>query len=651
MSPASIRKSPRFTLLQRACVLVLALWLPALVSAAEPVSTPPEVVLDPARDRFDVGGAVDFVVEATPLAPGQLSRAAWQRFQGRSINLRQQRVPVWFRFDIVVREPRRHDWLLEIPWPVLDLIELHLYDHTQQRWQEVQVAGNSVAPSQRSVEHRHAVFPLALPASGRVSVYLRVASLSHFNLPLAVWRSDAFGERDQIDLLLLGMLTGILFVMFLYNGLLYLFTRDRSYFFYSAYVLAILFFVLSVTGLGAQYLWRDYSWMRRHSFPLSAPLAYFTVALFVRQFLSLKSYGGWLLHLNTVIAAYWGLAVLAVLIGLSVLRQPLSQLSDLVGALSGIAGLVTTIAVWRRGNLSAKYFTIAWSLLIAANMMFALMLAGVLERNVVTAYSQLFGFVIEVVLLSLVLAERINRERLAREKAQAEALLLSQQIRDEREAKLAAQAEALVMQKAANEALEERVHERTAELQLAMESVERINLELRKLSTTDALTGAFNRHYFEKTFADELARAARLRHPLSVLLVDVDHFKTINDTYGHLVGDDCLRRIALALRKAITRAGDVVARYGGEEFVVLLPNTAPDNAVQVAEQLRGVIATLGFEAQGQRIALSASVGVAGWVPPAGERFEKLLSAADDALYQAKHQGRNRVVLAASVAAG
>lgn len=604
------------------------------------------ITVDSDTPSFSIARGIDYLIEVAPQTPDQAAAStAWQPFPRKSINLRHERRSAWFRFDLAVPSGVAPDWLLEIAWPPLDSIELYVFDHSRGQWRPVQASGNLVAPDQRPIQHRDYLFPLSLKEEGRYSVYLRISAMSHLVVPLRLWQADVFASQDRQHLLLQGALAGILLVMLLYNLSLYIFTRDPSYFFYSVYVFAILFFVLSVTGIGGQYFWSGGEWFRRRSFQLSSALAYVTAALFVRQFLSLKRYGGWLLRVNTIITAFWIFAFFTPMVHWPLLHSMLLKVVDLVAVLSGLAGLVTTIYLWRRGNVSAKYFTIAWGLLIVSNMMFALMLEGALDRNPFTVYSLQVGFVLEVVLLSLVLAERINRERAAREAAQIEALQLSQQFSDEREAKLAIQAEALAMQRAANEELELRVHERTKDLESAMQAVERFNRELKELSITDSLTGAYNRRYFEKTFADELAQAHRHQHSLSVVVLDLDHFKRINDTHGHLAGDECLKLVAGVLRQRMTRAGDLVARYGGEEFAMLLPATSQEDAMMVAEQLRIAIEKLEFVSAGQRISLSASLGVAGWIPAQGERYERLIAAADAALYQAKHQGRNRTVVA------
>lgn len=635
--------SVRFQVFPWLLVLSLALCCVAVPPARADVA----ITVNGNTPSFSFAQGIEYLIETTPLTPQQAVGADWLTMARKSINLHHEHNPVWFRFDIVVPPGVTTDWLLEIAWPPLDFIELHVFDHDRQQWQPVKLGGNRVRLDQRALVHRDYLFPLALPAQGHYSLYLRMSSLSHFVVPLKLWRADAFFDYDQKLLLLQGILAGILGVMLLYNMCLYIFTRDKSYFFYSAYVFSILFFVLSITGIGAQHIWGNGDWLRRFSFLLSCSFSYLTATFFVRQFLSLEKYGGWVLKLNSIIGIFWAYAFITPLLPGILPQRPLLVVADLAGALSGAAGIVTTIHLWRRGNVSAKYFTVAWGLLIVSNMMFALMLEGILERNPLTVYSLQFGFVIEVVLLSLVLAERINRERAAREVAQIEALQMSQQFSDEREAKLAIQAEALAMQRAANEELELRVRERTKDLESAMQAVERFNRELKELSITDSLTGVYNRRYFEKTFADELSQAHRHQHPLSVVVLDLDHFKQINDMHGHLAGDECLKLVAGVLHQRLARPGDIVARYGGEEFVILLPATSQEDALAVADQLRLTIEKIEFLAGGQRIALTASFGVAGWIPAQGERYERLIAAADTALYQAKNRGRNCTVSAAA----
>jgi diguanylate cyclase (GGDEF)-like protein len=159
---------------------------------------------------------------------------------------------------------------------------------------------------------------------------------------------------------------------------------------------------------------------------------------------------------------------------------------------------------------------------------------------------------------------------------------------------------------------------------------------LHRISTQDGLTGVANRRHLDETLAVEWRRAARKATPIALLLLDIDFFKDFNDASGHQAGDDCLRRVAEALRQCVHRAADLVARYGGEEFAVLLPDTAVEDARTMAESLRQHIEDLGL--------VTASIGVAGIIPPRdGTGLEDLIGRADAALYEAKRAGRNTVV--------
>ncbi|MBN1243240.1 MAG: diguanylate cyclase [Spirochaetales bacterium] len=168
----------------------------------------------------------------------------------------------------------------------------------------------------------------------------------------------------------------------------------------------------------------------------------------------------------------------------------------------------------------------------------------------------------------------------------------------------------------------------------------RAELELARLATTDPLTGAVNRRLLFDEAARELARASRSGTPTGLVMVDLDHFKVMNDARGHQAGDRVLASVADALQSAV-RAEDLVGRYGGEEFAVLLPGADLDHAMTLAERLRGLVESLRFEGGDGPYGITASFGAA-TLAPGGGNFDALVSAADAALYEAKREGRNRV---------
>ncbi len=170
---------------------------------------------------------------------------------------------------------------------------------------------------------------------------------------------------------------------------------------------------------------------------------------------------------------------------------------------------------------------------------------------------------------------------------------------------------------------------------------------LEKLSALDGLTGIPNRRRLDEAVALEWRRAARDREAVGLLMIDVDHFKKFNDTYGHGAGDDCLRQVATAISGAVRRAGDLVARYGGEEFAVILPATDSAGCRVVADTILAAVAALDIPhaTSGVGDSVTVSVGGASRVPQPGDPCSALFELADGCLYESKKSGRNRVTIA------
>src|SRR5688572_12180202 len=279
--------------------------------------------------------------------------------------------------------------------------------------------------------------------------------------------------------------------------------------------------------------------------------------------------------------------------------------------------LYLAINAIRQGYAPAKVFLLAWAFLLAGTALYASVSFGLLPKTFVTEYGIQIGSALEIILLSFALAYRY--------------------------AKLRGENERLVREH--NEQLERHVARRTSELSTALEQLAEANQRLRESNRRDALTGLFNRRHFRDVFEHQLAHAREHAQPLGVLLIDLDHFKDVNDTHGHLAGDECLRWIGRCLQAALGEHGALLARFGGEEFVAAVPDVGGERLFELAEEVRRCIGAEPVRHAGAAIVLGASIGVYTVVPGVPCSPDEALHRADDALYAAKDRGRNCVVSA------
>lgn len=180
--------------------------------------------------------------------------------------------------------------------------------------------------------------------------------------------------------------------------------------------------------------------------------------------------------------------------------------------------------------------------------------------------------------------------------------------------------------------------------------LEASNKKLQELSTKDGLTGIANRRHFDETLNNDLEDARRNNSPVSLIIIDIDYFKDFNDTYGHQLGDDCLKQVAGLLSRACHNSQDLAARYGGEEFVALLSGTTESHALSVAERFSAMLKDAAIKHEGSDVSdiVTVSMGIATYDTDTPFTAAELIEAADKALYKAKETGRNREILASAL---
>jgi diguanylate cyclase (GGDEF)-like protein len=519
----------------------------------------------------------------------------------------------WFALDLRNVDHVDDSWLYVVEYALLDHLDLYLRysDGREQRF----VSGDREPYVTRSVDHRYFNFSLRLPRGQSVRSLLRVQTESSVQVPIAIYSDHAFLETHQRSQLGLGVYYGVLIGLLLYNLLIFLSVRDRSYPYYIGYVALFGLALACLNGISYQILWPTWPLWDDAVLLLAIGGSLTCMVLFTNSFLELPTRQPVLGRMLRTAA--WLLGAITLASPFFTYRHAI-QLETASVFLLAILMIGAGISAWRHGYRPAYYFLLAWSFMVTGIVVYACVSFGVLPKNFLTEYGIQFGSGIEMILLSLGLAYRFK-------------LLREQNLQ---------------LQLEATERLEHRVSERTNELNRAMGELRTANRRLHEFSLRDGLTGVHNRRYLDETLAHAVAQARERKASIALLMIDIDHFKRINDTCGHLAGDDCLRTVADVLRRHVREGDDFVARYGGEEFVVLLPGATRDDAARRGEILRCEVAALRIDGHGATISLTISLGLAAMDgSDLHSGADKLIRAADAALYRAKREGRNRLVIA------
>ena len=397
---------------------------------------------------------------------------------------------------------------------------------------------------------------------------------------------------------------GVLIALGLYNLLLFLALRERPFLNYVLFMFAFALSVLSLNGLGAQYLWSEAAPWSNRMLPVSLTTAALLSVVFARSFLDTRQ---WLPRWDK------GLLMLSIAIGAAVLASvllPLQralQLMSLTGLIATLTLLVTSFVCIGYRVPGARLFALAWLMLLTGAVLLALRNFALIPSNFLTLYAMQIGSGLEMILLSFALAARFNELKRQREAA----LQLNEQI------------------------LAKRVTERT-------QALEQANQRLSELALQDPLTGLPNRTALQQHLEQALARSQRRNELLAVMLIDLDGFKPINDQHGHGYGDLVLAEVAQRLRQYV-RDTDLPARLGGDEFVVICESVqSAEDAHDLAKRLlEGLDTPMYLEDRAVRV--GASIGIA--LSRGADDATMLIRLADAAMYRAKAEGRNRVQLA------
>lgn len=640
-------------------LLMCVLWGIVFSATAVPVTLPENknpssfsqanaIELDSSTRSVDIGLGVKFVISDVD-SPTELSGqkpSDWQVNQSSTVSLGFQKAPHWFAFDLETKVDLARYWILEQSNPMVDYLSVYLYRNgeLQQQWH----TGDALPFSQRPLSNARFQFPLELLPDQRYQILLRVESTEALELPLVVSERSYHALSSERRSLLDGIFLGFLIIMAAYSLSIYLILRDISYFAYVCYVASMLLFFLSQQGLLYQYLFPQMPLVQYYSVPWISLLIFLSIVSFFQSFLGFKENFPRLWIIYRIQIALYGMLCLGLTVASYQVVVPLMVLNVTI---SLFLSFYIIFRLSLSHSRSAQIVLFGWGVLFIFLGLFILSRTGVFYNEFLASYGLRLGVSFEILIFSFALSFRINQERKDKEWAlnkinqERSERLQAQELALEREIEVRHTREhSLQLEKDHRESLQRLVDERTAELAKTLEELEHANQELQQLSSRDGLTGLYNRGYFDKQLEAICGTLIRKEKPLSLLLLDVDHFKNINDTYGHPCGDMVLKELAKLLGSITHRPLDVIARFGGEEFALLLPDTTLEGAAHVAAMVVKNAAEKHYYWEGQVIHVTVSVGVHCMLPEDNSHFSEIIKGADQALYQAKQQGRNRYII-------
>ena len=515
----------------------------------------------------------------------------------------------WIRVMPAPQNLPESDLILHVDYPHLTSIEVFLLNPSGAT--SIASLGAGKPYDDRLISIPTFAVPVAANDLENGFLVLKVESTSTMTVPVSLWSTESFSEFRHIRSLISGSLLGLLTGLGLYHLFLSLQIRERSVFYVVLLNFSLAFIILVLGGHGFEFLWPETPALNEPLVSASISIAVFFAMLFCVEILELRT------ARPLIGRILRGLGVLGLLSTVAAFTLPYEVSTRLAVYLALVTSIIATYSFVVR---SLDRFAPTYFLLVnAALMVLGIGLSGfasfgLIEPSLLTEHAATAALSSQLLVFSLAMGSRMNLDRRVREESQKQ--LLEAQI-------------------ALNERLDHLVTERTQELEAA-------NNRLKELSVRDGLTGLYNRRFFDERYEQVFRRCQREQQAISLLIIDIDHFKRINDQFGHGAGDQCIIQVTSLIQSHISRPDDICARLGGEEFGALLPGTDLQGAVCVAEAIRSSVESLRVEVNGQYLDVTVSVGASTCLPESSIDRAALLRFADALLYQAKNNGRNRV---------
>ena len=537
----------------------------------------------------------------------------------------------WIKFSVELTPMMtRSPLYLEVANPLIDQIDVHLNlgDQVQHY-----IAGDKVLISKRPLATSELYFPLPNGNDSTLYVYIRYQGEASSVIPLAITNSKETFEQISVHGIFIGMIIGVSLLLLVTAIGFYQKEKLAVYRYFIGLVSCGSLGILGLEGVASTYLWGYFPWLQNLLLPSLFVLASWCAIQITRELTNKQVHDyplvdnllKWLSRCVVVIAAI--LLVFPVFVAV---------LASLITLHITVILIAIALVLIIRHTKRIQYLLIAaWTTFIVSLFIKTIYFAGFIELPTLLFNLATVSFSSQFVLWGALILRRfieLNESDLAHKSKQ---LIESQTDYQELEEILGEARE----EQASMEAL---FDERTFELNVTLRELQETNRQLEEQATNDALTGVKNRKFFDQRLQAEYRLSRRQHTPLSLLLLDADKFKLVNDNHGHLTGDQVLIEISKIASGVLKRPNDYVCRYGGEEFAILLSNTEQKGAEKVAEVIRQRIAETTVKTENIDLQVTVSIGISTLFIEPETPDSQLFEQADQALYFAKESGRNTV---------
>lgn len=564
----------------------------------------------------------------------QQQKAPWQPYTDifHSANHKMKQY-YWLKFELHQSQEKELQRILELENSYAE--KIYIYKVTDPERPAIE----NLSQTQHAYLPSGLVLPLNLQPNTVTQLYMYVESYQTMPIQLMLWPPYMGVEHIQQQFNFEGAQIGIVLTMSFFSFLMMIKIRSINHNLFGAYNLALGLFMLATYGYSEHYLLHESQYIHKALLILLPPIILICIVFFSYRILKLTKYHA----IKPYTYMLLGSSVTLSLSGFLLSQKWAVLLNIFLIGIVAIMLMAVAVAQWKSHQKFAMNYLIGWGVFII-NILISSFILMRYRFEMEFLYNVVFsGMIIQSIYWYALMTENYYIERIEQDKKQRIAI-------KEKERALAHNRVALKHEEKENEKLEQLIQERTAQLEVSMQDLEitmqelnSVNYKLMQQSVTDMLTGIRNKEAFDEQLQTEGLSSMREKTPLSLLMIDIDYFKTINDTYGHLAGDFVLKEFAKQLRQACQRPKDFVARFGGEEFVMLLPQTHKKGALHKANQLCQTIRESTILWKKQIISVTVSIGVTTHTIETPEDIQQLMHLADQALYKAKDAGRNQAI--------